>query len=68
VHGPWVRRQPAERVHGGDLRAAAMLLLAALAVPGTTVISGSEHLVRGYADLTGALRALGADITTGELR
>jgi UDP-N-acetylglucosamine enolpyruvyl transferase len=41
-----------------------VLLLAALAVPGRTLLHGAHHLARGYPDLPGSLRALGAAITT----
>ena len=50
-------------VHGNDIRAAAALVLAALAAEGTTAIYGVRHLRRGYEDLPGTLGALGADIT-----
>lgn len=64
VHGPSAPHRPGQRVTGTDLRAAAVLLLAALTVPGPTVIGGAGHLARGYPDLPRALRALGAAITT----
>ncbi|WP_236792401.1 hypothetical protein [Amycolatopsis sp. GM8] len=55
--------QVADRVvHAPDLRAAAVLLLAALRVPGRTVVTGTHHLARGYPDLVGSLRGLGARI------
>ncbi|MFF5468211.1 hypothetical protein [Streptomyces achromogenes] len=63
VHGPWPAAVPGRRLTAGDLRAAAMLLLAALHVPGVTHLAGMSHLARGYADLPGRLRLLGADIT-----
>jgi UDP-N-acetylglucosamine 1-carboxyvinyltransferase len=62
VRGPWTRERLGDRVHAGDLRSAAVLVLAALAVPGRTEVSGVDHLHRGYADLPGALRAVGAEI------
>lgn len=49
-------------VRAGDLRSAAMLVLAALTVPGPTTVAGVEHLSRGYDDLLGKLRSLGARI------
>ena len=49
-------------VHGTDLRSTAVLVLAALCVAGDTVLTGAEHLNRGYADFPGALRKLGAAI------
>lgn len=45
-----------------DLRAGAALVAAALAADGETTIGGVEHIDRGYEDLVGKLRALGADI------
>jgi UDP-N-acetylglucosamine enolpyruvyl transferase len=53
---------PGRELVAPDLRGAAVALLAALTVPGPTLLSGTEHLARGYADLPGALNALGADI------
>ncbi|MGF1567565.1 MAG: UDP-N-acetylglucosamine 1-carboxyvinyltransferase [Nodosilinea sp.] len=43
-----------------DLRASAALVLAGLAAKGTTTIQGLHHLDRGYEDLEGKLRQLGA--------
>jgi UDP-N-acetylglucosamine 1-carboxyvinyltransferase len=62
VRGPCRPWRPGQHVHADDLRAAAVLLLAAVAVPGRTVVSGTAHLVRGYPDLAGSLRSLGARI------
>lgn len=45
-----------------DLRAGAALVAAALAASGETVISGVEHIDRGYENLVGKFAALGADI------
>lgn len=45
-----------------DIRAGAALLLAALAAQGRTELMGEEHLRRGYEDLLGKLRELGANI------
>ena len=45
-----------------DLRAGATLILAALAASGTSVISGVEHVDRGYAQIEAKLVALGARI------
>lgn len=63
IRGPRPPYRSGQHLVVGDLRAAATLLLASLAVPGTTSLSGTGHLARGYADLPGALRRLGADIT-----
>jgi UDP-N-acetylglucosamine 1-carboxyvinyltransferase len=45
-----------------DLRAGATLVLAALAAPGTSVISGVEHVDRGYERIEAKLVGLGARI------
>jgi len=45
-----------------DLRSAAALLIAALRVPGRTRLEGADHLARGYEDLVGSMRRLGARI------
>ncbi len=47
---------------GTDIRATAALVVAALAADGESRVYGIHHLARGYADLAGQLRALGADI------
>jgi UDP-N-acetylglucosamine 1-carboxyvinyltransferase len=49
-------------VYAPDLRAAAALVVAALANGGTTSVVGAEHLRRGYHDLPGALADLGAQV------
>ncbi len=49
-------------VNATDLRAGAALVLAGLAADGETIVSGLEHLDRGYGDLVGKLRQLGAHI------
>ncbi len=49
-------------VRATDLRAGAALVVAALAAKGQTDISDIKHIERGYDDLPGALRELGADI------
>ncbi|NBV82754.1 UDP-N-acetylglucosamine 1-carboxyvinyltransferase [bacterium] len=46
-----------------DLRAGAALILAGLAATGTTDVHGLKHLRRGYDDLPGKLRSIGARIT-----
>lgn len=50
------------KVAGCDLRATAALVLTALAAEGRTVVSGREHLERGYERLDAKLRRLGASI------
>ena len=46
-----------------DLRAGAALVIAGLAAKGTTELSCVQYIERGYEDLVGKLRAVGADIT-----
>ena len=50
------------RVNATDLRAGAALVLAGLAANGETVVTGLEHLDRGYGDLVSKLRQLGGYI------
>lgn len=45
-----------------DLRASAALVLAGLAAEGTTIMRGVHHMDRGYDDLEGKFKALGARI------
>ncbi len=45
-----------------DLRASAALVVAGLAAQGTTIVQGLHHLDRGYDNLEGKLRALGANL------
>jgi len=49
-------------VRAPDIRAGAALVVAGLAADGETVISEISHVDRGYDDLVGRLRSLGADI------
>lgn len=50
-------------VRAADVRAGAALVVAALAAEGETVVFGRGHVDRGYADLAGKLRSLGADVS-----
>ena len=50
-------------VRAPDIRAGAALVLAGLAADGETVVSDAHHVARGYEDLVGGLRSLGASIT-----
>jgi UDP-N-acetylglucosamine 1-carboxyvinyltransferase len=50
------------KVVSNDLRGGAALVLAGLGASGTTLISNIEHVERGYEDLDGRFRTLGADI------
>ena len=49
-------------VRAVDLRAGAAMVIAALAANGSTVIEDIHHIQRGYEDMVGKLRAVGADI------
>lgn len=49
-----------------DLRAGAALVLCGLVAEGETIIGGLEHIDRGYANLVGKLRQLGAYITRSD--
>ena len=50
------------RISSFDIRAGAAMVLAGLIAGGQTIIEGVEHIDRGYEDLDGRLRSLGADI------
>lgn len=45
-----------------DLRGGAALITAGLAADGVTVIGDTHHILRGYDDIAGGLKGLGADI------
>ena len=49
-------------VESPDLRAGAALVVAALAAEGETEIGQVQYIERGYEDIVGKLRSLGADI------
>ena len=49
-------------VKATDLRAGAAMVLAGLAAWGTTTVEDIYHIERGYEDIIGKLKALGADI------
>jgi UDP-N-acetylglucosamine 1-carboxyvinyltransferase len=49
-------------VRAHDIRAGAAMVVAGLAAEGETVISGVDHIDRGYDDLVGRLRLVGAAI------
>lgn len=55
-----VERLSGAPVLAHDIRAGAALVVAALGADRETVISGGEHIDRGYEDLAGRLRQLGA--------
>ena len=58
-----VSRLSGAPVKATDLRAGAALVLAGLAAEGETVVTDAFHVERGYDDLAGRLRSLGADVT-----
>ncbi|HEV3329080.1 MAG TPA: UDP-N-acetylglucosamine 1-carboxyvinyltransferase [Acidimicrobiales bacterium] len=49
-------------VRATDVRAGAALVLAGLVADGETVVGNAAHVDRGYEDLAGTLRSLGADV------
>ena len=55
------------RVHAADLRGGAALAVAALGAEGNTTLDRLSYIDRGYADLPGDLRALGARIRRREI-
>ena len=57
-----VERLSGAKVKANDLRAGASLILAGLAADGETEIQDAYHVDRGYDDLAGKLRSLGADV------
>jgi UDP-N-acetylglucosamine 1-carboxyvinyltransferase len=60
VTGP--TRLSGEKVESPDIRAGMTLVLAALAAKGTSTIRNVGQIDRGYEDVDGKLRALGANI------
>jgi hypothetical protein len=50
-------------VEAPDLRGGAALVTAGLVADGVTDVGAVHHIDRGYEDLVGKLRALGADVT-----
>lgn len=57
-----VERLRGARVRATDVRAGAALVLAGLVADGETEVTNAEHVDRGYEDLAGTLRSLGADV------
>ena len=57
-----VRKLRGAPVTATDLRGGASLILAGLAAEGETEVYDSGHVERGYDDLGGTLRSLGADV------
>ena len=62
IHITGVDRLHGADIRGTDLRAGAALVIAALAADGVSTVSGLEYIDRGYEDLVGKLKKLGADI------
>lgn len=62
IHGPARPHLAGKTLQANDVRSAAVLLLAALAVKGVTTIEGTRHLARGYVNLPATLQDLGATI------
>lgn len=60
VSGP--SRLTGTQVRASDLRAGACLVIAGLIAEGETVITGVDNILRGYTDIVGKLRNIGADI------
>ena len=61
-----VERLHGARVEASDLRGGGALAAAALGAEGTTVLSGLNHIDRGYEGLEGMLRSLGANVERRE--
>jgi len=57
---------PGAPIQAYDLRDGAALVIAALAAEGESEISNVQYIERGYEDIIGKLRALGADIRAVE--
>jgi UDP-N-acetylglucosamine 1-carboxyvinyltransferase len=57
-----VERLSGAPVRASDVRAGAALVLAGLVADGETIVHDGEHIERGYSDLAGRLRSLGADV------
>jgi UDP-N-acetylglucosamine 1-carboxyvinyltransferase len=62
VQGPsWLRAEP-QGISSPDIRAGMALLLAALAAKGSSTIRNINQIDRGYENVEGKLKALGARI------
>jgi len=57
-----VERLSGAPVRAHDIRAGAALVIAGLAADGQTTVSEAHHVARGYDDIAGKLRGLGADV------
>jgi len=58
-----VKRLTGTAVEAVDIRAGAALVIAALGADGETVISGGDHLDRGYEGFVDKLRDIGVDVS-----
>jgi UDP-N-acetylglucosamine 1-carboxyvinyltransferase len=66
VHGPSALRGNVVTIP--DIRAGASLMIGALCARGGTLLSGVEHLDRGYEDMAGKLSQLGAQVREASVR
>ena len=55
-----------DRLEAKDLRGGAALVIAALAAQGESEITGVEFIRRGYEDIAGLFRGLGAQVGSGQ--
>jgi UDP-N-acetylglucosamine 1-carboxyvinyltransferase len=62
IQGPSQLRGEMDRITSPDIRAGMALLIAALCAEGTSVIRNVAQIDRGYQDVDGKLRSLGAKI------
>jgi UDP-N-acetylglucosamine 1-carboxyvinyltransferase len=53
--------------HATDVRAGTCLIMAGLTAEGRTSITGVEHIERGYEDVIGSFRSIGANITMRDM-
>ncbi|MBR2381883.1 MAG: UDP-N-acetylglucosamine 1-carboxyvinyltransferase [Clostridia bacterium] len=68
VHEPFAAFKGVEKLHGAsvrsvDLRAGAAIVIAGLVAEGTTEVTDIFTIERGYLDIVGKLKELGADIS-----
>ena len=57
-----VEKLAGANVEASDLRAGAAMIIAGLVADGETRITGVEKIERGYDDIVGKLKSIGADI------
>lgn len=55
-----------DRLEAKDLRGGAALVIASLAAQGESEITGVEFIRRGYEDIAGLFRGLGAQVGSGQ--